>query len=112
MDNISSKPAIVNPIQQSSMERVIHLSKMKNSSLNSSTALRKVAEELEGLFISQMINHMFKGIKTDGLTGGGNGEAMFRDLLVQEYGKAISKSSGIGLADSIESQLLKRQEVK
>ena len=112
MDNISSKPAIVNPIQQSSMERVIHLSKMKNSSLNSSTALRKVAEELEGLFISQMINHMFKGIKTDGLTGGGNGEAMFRDLLVQEYGKAISKSSGIGLADSIERQLLQRQEVK
>ena len=112
MDNISSKPAIVNPIQQSSMERVIHLSKMKNSSLNSSTALRKVAEELEGLFISQMINHMLKGIKTDGLTGGGNGEAMFRDLLVQEYGKAISKSSGIGLADSIERQLLQRQEVK
>jgi len=112
MDIISSNPAIVNPIQQSSMERVIHLSKMKNSSFNSSTALRKVAEELEGLFISQMINHMFKGIKTDGLTGGGNGEAMFRDLLVQEYGKAISKSSGIGLADSIERQLLERQEIK
>ena len=55
---------------------------------------------------------MFKGIKTDGLTGGGNGEAMFRDLLVQEYGKTISKSSGIGLADSIERQLLERQEVK
>ena len=73
---------------------------------------RNVAEEMEGLFISQMINHMFKGIKTDGLTGGGNGEAMFRDLLVQEYGKTISKSSGIGLADSIERQLLERQEVK
>jgi len=112
MDNISSNSAIINPIQQSSMERVINLSKMKDRSLNSPTALRKVAEELEGLFVSQMINHMFKGIKTDGLTGGGNGEAMFRDLLVQEYGKAISKSSGIGLADSIERQLLERQEIK
>ena len=69
MDNISSNSAIINPIQQSSMERVIHLSKMKDRSLNSPPALRKVAEELEGLFISQMINHMFKGIKTDGLTG-------------------------------------------
>ena len=111
MDNISSNSAIINPIQQSSMERVTNLSKLKDRSLNSPLALRKVAEELEGLFISQMINHMFKGIKTDGLTGGGNGEAMFRDLLVQEYGKAISKASGIGLADSIERQLLERQEI-
>ena len=99
MDNISTNSTIINPIQQSSMERAIHLSKMKDRSQKPPPALRKVAEELEGLFISQMINHMFKGIKTDGLTGGGNGEAMFRDLLVQEYGKAISKSSGIGLAD-------------
>jgi len=112
MDNISLNSAITNPIQQSSMERAAHLSQINNRNLNSPPALRKVAEELEGLFISQMINHMFKGIKTDGLTGGGNGEAMFRDLLVQEYGKAISKSSGIGLADSIERQLLERQEIK
>ena len=112
MDNILSDLVLVNPIQQSSMARTIDLSKMRNRNIDTPSALRKVAEEMEGLFISQMINHMFKGIKTDGLTGGGNGEAMFRDLLVQEYGNAISKSSGIGLADSIERQLLERQEVK
>ena len=112
MDNILSDLAIINPIQQSSMARTIDLSKMRDRNIDSPSALRKVAEEMEGLFISQMINHMFKGIKTDGLTGGGNGEAMFRDLLVQEYGKAISESNGIGLADSIERQLLERQEVK
>ena len=112
MDNILSDLAIVNPIQQSSIARTIDLSKMRDRNIDSPSALRKVAEEMEGLFVSQMINHMFKGIKTDGLTGGGNGEAMFRDLLVQEYGNTISKSSGIGLADSIERQLLERQEVK
>ena len=112
MDNILSDLAIVNPIQQSSMARTIDLSKMRDRNIDSRPALRKVAEEMEGLFVSQMINHMFKGIKTDGLTDGGNGEAMFRDLLVQEYGNTISKSSGIGLADSIERQLLERQEVK
>ena len=112
MDNILSELAIVNPIQQSSMARTIDLSKMRDRNIDSRPALRKVAEEMEGLFVSQMINHMFKGIKTDGLTGGGNGEAMFRDLLVQEYGNTISKSNGIGLADSIERQLLERQEVK
>ena len=112
MDNILSTIAIVNPIQQSSMERTIDLSKMRDRNIASRSALRHVAEDMESLFISQMINHMFKGIKTDGLTGGGNGEAMFRDLLVQEYGNTISKSSGIGLADSIERQLLERHEVK
>ena len=112
MDNILSNTAIVNPIQQSSMERTIDLSKIRERNIDSPSALRTVAEKMEGLFISQMINHMFKGIKTDGLTGGGNGEAMFRDLLVQEYGNAISKANGIGLADSIERQLLERQEVK
>ena len=112
MDNILSNLTNVNPIQQSLAERTIDLSKMRDRSIKSPSALRVVAEEMEGLFISQMINHMFKGIKTDGLTGVGNGEAMVRDLLVQEYGKTISKSSGIGLADSIERQLLERQEVK
>ena len=112
MDNILSNLAIVNPIQQSSMERTIDLSKIRERSIDSPSALRTVAEKMESLFISQMINHMFKGIKTDGLTGGGNGEAMFRDLLVQEYGNTISESNGNGLADSIERQLLERQEVK
>ena len=56
MDNISSNSAIINPIQQSSMERVIHLSKMKDRSLNSPPALRQVAEELEGLFISSFLS--------------------------------------------------------
>ena len=44
--------------------------------------------------------------------GGGNGEAIFRDLLIQEYGKAASKAGGIGLAKSIARQLSTMQEVK
>ena len=49
---------------------------------------------------------------TDGLMGGGNGEAIFRDFLIQEYGKAASKAGGIGLAKSIVRQLSTMQEVK
>lgn len=75
-------------------------------------SVREVAEQFEGMFLSQMFGHMFKGIKSDGLMGGGNGEAIFRDMLVQEYGKEVSKHGGIGLADSIERQLLALQEVK
>ena len=48
--------------------------------------IQTVARQFEGMFLSQMFGHMFKGLQTDGLMGGGNGEAIFRDLLIQEYG--------------------------
>ena len=74
--------------------------------------IKTVAKQFEGMFLSQMFGHMFKGLKTNGLMGGGNGEAIFRDLLIQEYGKAASKAGGIGLAKSIVRQLSTMQEVK
>jgi Rod binding domain-containing protein len=75
-------------------------------------SIREISEQFEGMFLAQMFGHMFKGIKTDGLLGGGNGEAIFRDMLVQEYGNQVLKFGGIGLADSIERQFLALQEVK
>ena len=74
--------------------------------------IQTVARQFEGMFLSQMFGHMFKGLKTDGLMGGGNGEAIFRDFLIQEYGKAASKAGGIGLAKSIIRQLSTMQEIK
>ena len=78
----------------------------------STDKIKTVAKEFEGMFLSQMFGHMFKGLKTNGLMGGGNGEAIFRDLLIREYGKIASKAGGIGLAKSIERQLSTFQEVK
>jgi peptidoglycan hydrolase FlgJ len=72
--------------------------------------IREVADKFEGMFLSQMFGHMFKGIKSDGVMGGGNGESIFRDMLVQEYGNQVSKAGGIGLSASIERQLLALQE--
>lgn len=78
----------------------------------SNTKIKEVAKQFEGMFLSQMFGHMFKGLKSDGLMGGGNGEAIFKDLLIQEYGAATAKAGGIGLAKSIERQLIAMQEVK
>jgi Rod binding domain-containing protein len=55
---------------------------------------------------------MFAGIKTDGLFGGGAGEDTYRGLLNQEYGKAIARSGGIGLADTVTREILKMQEAE
>jgi peptidoglycan hydrolase FlgJ len=68
------------------------------------------SKEYEGIFISQFLGSMFSGIKTDGITGGGQGEEMFRSLMINEFGKSIEQRGGFGLAANMKAQLLKHQE--
>lgn len=71
---------------------------------------RRAAEEFEQFFVSQMLEHMFAGISTDGPFGGGNAESIFRSLLNTEYAKIIGRSGGIGVADAVHREILKLQE--
>src|SRR5271154_4846181 len=68
---------------------------------------QKAAQSFEGVFISQFLGSMFDGIKTDGMFGGGEGEEMFRSLIIDEYGKQIAAQGGFGLASAVQAQLLK-----
>ena len=68
------------------------------------------AKDYESVFIAQFLGSMFSGIKTDGLTGGGQGEEMFRSLMINEFGKGIEQRGGFGLAAQMKAQLLKHQE--
>lgn len=72
---------------------------------------RKAAREFEAFFLGQMLEHMFKGVPTDGLFGGGQAEGIYRSLLLQNYGRAIAERGGIGIADMVMGELLKYQEV-
>lgn len=72
--------------------------------------LREAAEEFEATFMSQMLKPMFKGLKTDGPFGGGHAEKVYRNMLVQEIGKEMSRAGGIGIADSVYQELLRMQE--
>lgn len=81
----------------------------------------KVGRQFEAQFVSQMFQHMFEGIKTDGFFGGGSGEEMFRSLLVDEYGKMVANrggldgkpnSGGFGIGAAVQKMLLKHQEVQ
>lgn len=75
------------------------------------TRAREAAEQFEAQFLSVFAEGMFAGIKTDGPFGGGQGEAVFRSLLLQEYGNSMAKSGGIGLADHVYREILKLQEI-
>ncbi len=71
--------------------------------------MRRVAEEFESVFLAEMMAPMFDGLETDGLGGGGAGEAMFRPMLIERYAESISNSGGVGIADSIIRELQRMQ---
>jgi peptidoglycan hydrolase FlgJ len=70
----------------------------------------KAAKEFESVFISQFLGSMFSGISTDGPFGGGEGEEMFRSMMINEYSKSVEQRGGFGLASAVTRQLLKQQE--
>ena len=72
---------------------------------------RKIAEDFEAVFLTQMLQPMFEGINPEAPFGGGNSETMWRGMQIEEYGKAITKSGGIGIADSVYREIIKLQEI-
>ena len=70
----------------------------------------KAAQEFESFFLTQMLEHMFAGIETDGYFGGGYGEGVYRSMMLQEYGRVLAKAGGIGIADMVNRELINLQE--
>ncbi len=71
---------------------------------------RRVAEDFEGFFLGQMMQPMFANIEAAEPFSGGNAEEMWRSLQIDEYGKAIAKSGGVGIADAVFREILRMQE--
>jgi Rod binding domain-containing protein len=72
--------------------------------------IHDAAQEFEAVLISEMIKPMFEGIETSAPFGGGKGEEVFRGMMIQEYGKMLSKNGGIGMSSQIREQMIKMQE--
>lgn len=72
--------------------------------------MRKTAQEFEASFLSQMFKFMFEGLDTDGPFGGGNAEETWRSFLLDAMAKQTVKAGGVGLADTVMSEMLKMQE--
>ena len=74
------------------------------------TQIRKVAQDFEAFFLGQMLQPMFADLSPEEPFGGGSSEKMWQSLQVDEYGKAIAKNGGIGIADNLVREMLKMQE--
>ncbi len=80
------------------------------------TAARKkiaeTAKTFEASFMSVMMQQMFEGVKTSEPFGGGNGEEMFKSVLTDAMSKEVTKAGGIGLASTVQREMLKMQGLK
>jgi Rod binding domain-containing protein len=72
--------------------------------------LREAARDFEAFYLARALEPMFEGLSSEPPFGGGMGEDMWRSLLIDEYGKAIAKAGGIGIADAIVRELIAVQE--
>lgn len=63
------------------------------------------AKDFEAQFIGTMMGNMFDGVDL----GGGQGAEAFKSVLLQAVGKKIASGHGIGLAKSVQAEMLKLQ---
>lgn len=91
----------------SSADRMSRLAETRNA-----RAIREAAEEFEAVFLSEMLAPVFEQLESDGLFGGGSGERMYRSMLVQEYGRAMARNGGVGIADAVQREILRLQEAQ
>lgn len=72
---------------------------------------RKVAQDFEAFFLSQVLQPMFQNVGASKPFGGGESEKIWRSLQVDEYGKAMARAGGIGIADAVMEQIIRTQEL-
>jgi Rod binding domain-containing protein len=75
-------------------------------------AIHKAAQDFTSFFLQQSFENMFASVGNDDLFGGGEGEKIYRSLLLQEYSKVAAKGGGLGIEDAVQRQMLHMQEVK
>jgi flagellar protein FlgJ len=73
---------------------------------------KKAAQEFEAAYISFLYNLIEEKIEVNKLFGGGEGEKIFRSVLVDEKVKKISETSSFGLQEKVLEEILKLQEIK
>lgn len=73
-------------------------------------AARAAAEDFEAFFVTQMLESMYAGVKTDGMFGGGHAEGVYRSMMLDNYGREVAARGGLGIADMVVKQMLALQE--
>ena len=76
----------------------------------SDAQIDKTAKSFEAMFISEMLQPMFGDTEGPDAFGGAESNDIYKGMMMDEYGKQITRSGGIGIADYVKKELLKLQE--
>ena len=71
--------------------------------------ITQTAKKFEASFLSIMLQQMFEGTQTSAPFGGGPGEQMFQSFMADAMAKKMVQSGGVGLAASVQREMLKMQ---
>jgi peptidoglycan hydrolase FlgJ len=74
--------------------------------------IKQTSQKFEASFLSVMLGQMFEGTDTPAPFGGGPGEAMFKSFLTEAMAKKMTDKGGIGIAASVQREMLKMQGLK
>ncbi len=69
----------------------------------------KLGADFESMVISQLLQPMFEGIKTNETFGGGEGEDAMKSFYIDAVGKEVTKHGGLGISTMMQKELLKLQ---
>ena len=72
-------------------------------------AIAKASKDFESSFLSVMLGQMFKDVNTSAPFGGGPGEDAFKSFMSDAMAKQMVKAGGIGLASTVQKEMLKLQ---
>ena len=110
--SISGLPAAADASTALDRQQQAQVKQMRSMKTTDPKEADRVSREFEAMFLSSMLQPMFAGSKmSKSMFGGGHAEDTFQAMLVDEYGKVMAKSGGLGIADMVRKQILQMQEV-
>ena len=74
--------------------------------------LKKACQELESVFLHQMIKAMRQTVSNAGFPGGGPGHDLFQSLFDMEMSRTLAQKEGIGLGKAMYENFMRGQPSK
>ena len=73
--------------------------------------LRSTAHEIESIFLSHMLKTMREASGPNGGFLSGKGQRIYKEMMDEHMGRALAKAGGIGLADLLVRDVMRRRGV-
>ena len=103
---ISNVPTAADASIALDRQQAARVKKMTSAKTTDPKQADKVSGEFEAMFLSSMLQPVFAGLKGSKMFGGGHAEETWTAMLVDEYGKVMAKSGGLGIAKMVRDQIL------